>query len=71
MALTLITRKKDIYANVSEGRTSAILNPPPLCVFGGMGEQKEKELEKLPSLIPTDETLILVWLESSAKIQKV
>lgn len=32
-------------------------------------EERERERQKLPSLIPTDETLILVWLESSAKIQ--
>lgn len=31
--------------------------------------ERERERQKLPSLIPTDETLILVWLESSAKIQ--
>lgn len=40
---------------------------------GGGGRQKgrerERERQKLPSLIPTDETLILVWLESSAKTQ--
>lgn len=44
--------------------------PSPQPVHLGVRRQKEKRLEKLPSLIPTDETLILVWLESSAKIQK-
>lgn len=33
------------------------------------GGKVERERQKLPSLIPTDETLILVWLESSAKTQ--
>lgn len=43
-------------------------SPHPVCL--GVRMQKKKCLEKLPSLIPTDETLILVWLESSAKTQK-
>lgn len=45
-------------------------SPHPVCLGVRGQKQKEKRLEKLPSLIPTDETLILVWLESSAKIQK-
>lgn len=44
--------------------------PSPSVCLSMREKQKEKKLEKLPSLIPTDETLILVWLESSAKIQK-
>lgn len=43
--------------------------PSPHLVCLGARGQKKKRLEKLPSLIPTDETLILVWLESSAKTQ--
>lgn len=36
---------------------------------GEVEREGERERQKLPSLIPTDETLILVWLESSAKTQ--
>lgn len=55
--------------NFSHSEPSPLPHPTPLSL-GVRGKQKEKRLEKLPSLIPTDETLILVWLESSAKIQK-
>lgn len=44
--------------------------PSLLCDWIEREEKGKRNKKKLPSLIPKDETLILVWLGSSAKIQK-
>lgn len=52
------------------GSLNFSLSEPSLLCDWDEREVKGKGIKNLPSLIPTDETLILVWLESSAKIQK-